>query len=99
MYMSQNLEHETRQCHKCERVMPLDMFYVNIEQRRMAREGRKGWRMHCRLCQRDFMAARLSERRSYVDAIKLAAGCADCGIFDHVRGEKVAPVHFGRSRA
>lgn len=77
------------------------MFYVEIEKRRAQREGRKSYRMPCRLCQRKAMAERLAPRREYVDQVKLNAGCVDCGIrsphpeiydFDHVRGEKAHSV-------
>ena len=88
---------DQRQCSKCGETRPITMFYVEIEERRAQREGRKSFKMHCRLCQREQMSRRLAPRRQHVDQVKLSAGCADCGIrsphpeiydFDHVRGEK-----------
>lgn len=88
---------EVRTCHKCGIERPISMFYVGIEQRRSGRDGRKSWKMPCRECQREKNSAYVSKRRSHAEAIKLASGCADCGIkldhpeiydFDHTKDDK-----------
>ncbi len=88
---------EVRTCYKCQVERPLKMFYVGIENRRAEREGRSQWRMHCRSCQQTINTARRKPRQDHADAVKLAAGCADCGIksvhpeiydFDHTGDDK-----------
>jgi hypothetical protein len=91
-------EADSRRCHRCGETRPITMFYVAIEARRVG--GHAHW--HCRFCQREINSARRRPRQDYVDAIKLANGCADCGLrsphpeiydFDHLPGfDKVASV-------
>lgn len=91
-----------RTCYKCGVARPLDMFYIALEERRAAKDGRSSWRMHCRHCQREKNNARKLDRKAYTDALKVAAGCVDCGLvlpdnpevydFDHIRGGKVLGV-------
>jgi len=85
-----------RRCGQCKTVRPLAMFYLAAEERRAAREGRTRFLMPCRLCQREINSAIRKPRQDYADAVKLAAGCADCGIhsehpeiydFDHLGHE------------
>lgn len=94
---------ETRRCYKCGVTRPLSMFYLAIERRQTEQQGRRTPRKHqCRFCQRESNNARLKPRQEYTDAVKLARGCADCGIrsphpeiydFDHLPGaEKSAEV-------
>lgn len=71
---------EVRTCYKCQVERPLKMFYVGIENRRAEREGRSQWQMHCRSCQQTINTARRKPRQDHADAVKLAAGCADCGM-------------------
>ena len=92
----------TRRCTRCGEVRPIEMFYLEIERRRAAREGRRLWHSPCRFCQREINTARRKPRQDYADAIKMKKGCADCGIksdypeiydFDHLPGvEKVMTV-------
>jgi hypothetical protein len=92
-------EADSRRCHRCGETRPIAMFYVAIEAKRAA-QGRHHW--HCRFCQREINSARRRPRQDYVDAVKLANGCADCGLrsphpeiydFDHLPGfDKVAGV-------
>jgi transposase len=50
---------------------------------------------------------RATELRKYLDSVKVASGCVDCGYdanplaldFDHVRGEKKILVSFAKSKA
>jgi hypothetical protein len=70
------------------------MFYLATEQRHAA--AGKPRRLPCRICQREKNFARIRPRAAYVDAVKVAAGCTDCGIrndahpeifdFDHLPG-------------
>ena len=82
-----------RRCGRCKVVRPLAMFYLTAEQKRAEREGRSRFLMPCRLCQREINSAIRKPRQDYTDAVKVAAGCADCGIrsehpeiydFDHL---------------
>lgn len=56
------------------------MYYLDRERREAIRLDRPTWRTHCRICQRAVNLARRAPRVTYVEQIKLAAGCADCGI-------------------
>lgn len=82
-------------CNRCKRELPLTMFYVATEQRRAEREGRTGYEYPCRDCTAEQAARSRKPLRDYVDAIKLARGCVDCGLkinhpevydFDHLPG-------------
>lgn len=55
----------TRQCRRCGVTRPLTMFYIEMEARRAAREGRKQWQAPCRMCQREINMARIQSRRDY----------------------------------
>jgi hypothetical protein len=81
-----------RRCHGCGVNRPITMFYVATEERASFRRGYRV-RNECRLCQRQRNIASMKPRRDYVDAIKLANGCTDCGLkiphpeiydFDHL---------------
>ena len=97
-------EADSRRCYRCGETRLIAMFYVAIEAKRAAQRpsGVVGGRFHCRLCQREINNARRQPRQDYVDAVKLANGCADCGLrsphpeiydFDHLPGfDKVASV-------
>jgi len=95
-------EATTRRCYKCGETRPLAMFYVAMEAKRAAKEGRSRFRWPCRFCQRETNMSRLKPRQDYLDAIKLQAGCTDCGLklphpeiydFDHLPGcDKVMSV-------
>ena len=97
-------EADSRRCYRCGETRLIAMFYVAIEAKRAAQRpsGVVGGRFHCRLCQREINNARRQPRQDYVDAVKLANGCADCGLrsphpeiydFDHLPGfDKVAGV-------
>ena len=78
------------------------MFYVDLEARKSAKRG-SPWFLHCRVCASEIAAARRKPRQDYIDGVKLAAGCADCGIrsphpeiydFDHrdhrTKGKRVS---------
>ena len=92
----------TRTCVRCKVERPLEMFYVELEKRQAARLGRERVRIQCRICQREANQKRLKPRQEYVDTIKVASGCVDCGIrsshpeiydFDHLPGRgKVANI-------
>lgn len=94
-------EEVERRCYRCGEVRPIEMFYVEMERRRAAREGRTSWRAPCRVCQREIDRARRKPRQDYADGVKLERGCSVCGIrsehpeiydFDHGEGEKVASI-------
>ena len=86
-----------RRCYRCHEIRPRAMFYEERERRRSIRDGRRDWKMHCRICQREINIARLADRRAQVDAVKIERGCMDCGLklpdhpevfdFDHRPGE------------
>ena len=86
---------EVRTCYKCQVERPLKMFYVGIENRRAEREGRSQWQMHCRSCQQAINTARRKPRQDHADAVKLAAGCANC---HRIRTRSRQAVTFGRVR-
>lgn len=87
---------DLRTCSRCGTERPLSMFYLAAEERSRA-AGRPRQR-HCRICQRDLNLARRAPRQAIIDAVKIAAGCADCGIrspehpeifdFDHLPGHE-----------
>jgi hypothetical protein len=93
-------EAETLRCPRCKQMRPLAMFYLEAERRITRRAKRQ--RMNCRICQRERNDARRGPATAYVNAIKLAGGCTDCGIrsdhpeiydFDHLPGqEKVTTI-------
>ncbi len=56
------------------------MFYLATERRRAEREGRSRALMVCRICQRETNSEAQKPRRDYAAAVKLEAGCADCGM-------------------
>lgn len=85
-----------RRCHGCGVTRPIAMFYVATEERQTFRRGYRV-RNECRLCQRERNAVSRKPRRDYIVAVKLANGCADCGLksphpeiydFDHLPGSK-----------
>lgn len=90
-----------RTCRRCGTPRPVEMFYTAMEARKSAKLGRP-WQTHCRVCNREANAQYRKPRQDYVDSVKLAAGCVDCGIrsphpeiydFDHRPDEqKTKPV-------
>jgi len=98
-HMSNNTE---RTCRQCKRILPLTSFYLEIEARRAAREGRSHYHYPCRECQSARARESRRGRQDFIDSIKLAKGCADCGTrlphpeiydFDHKPGViKARPV-------
>lgn len=82
-----------RTCGRCKQVLPLDMFYIEHEER-TRRAGRVRLQP-CRLCVRDSNNAKKAEKQAYSDRVKLESGCTDCGTrrphpemydFDHMPG-------------
>ena len=82
-----------RTCGRCKQVLPLDMFYIEHEER-TRRAGRVRLQP-CRLCVRDSNNAKKAEKQAYSDHRKLESGCVDCGTrkpypemydFDHMPG-------------
>lgn len=88
------LDSNSRMCGKCRIVRPLELFYIELEERRALNGGRKTWRHHCRICQRVRNNASRKAKQDYSDGIKVASGCTDCGLkmpehpevfdFDHI---------------
>lgn len=87
----------SRVCRSCRIERPIEMFYLDSEERQSKKRGKPVYRF-CRACQWERNNARLAPRRALLDAIKITAGgCADCGIrndehpeifdFDHRAGE------------
>ena len=91
---------DERECTRCKAWLPISMFYVEAERRRSLKIGRT-YTLPCRQCRREIDTANQKPRRDYSDAVKITAGCADCGIrsdhpeiydFDHTAGEKAANI-------
>lgn len=90
-----------RVCGTCKQERSDAMFYWDAEARRSTKAG-KPVTMPCRTCVSDRSRAQRKPRQDYADSIKLAAGCADCGLmsshpeiydFDHADpDQKVASV-------
>lgn len=82
-----------RPCATCRKKKPTAEFYTR---RYKDKGGEQYYGSSCKLCERPKMVARYKDKREYVDAIKLAAGCGDCGYdthaealeFDHRPGEE-----------
>jgi hypothetical protein len=91
-----------RVCGSCKVRRPLAMFYLATEAKRALREGRDHFYAPCKVCQRATNRKAVAPRQAYTDAVKLAAGCADCKTkipypeiydFDHLPGfEKIRTV-------
>lgn len=86
----------TRICGRCKVDRPLDDFYIQAEARAAVRRGKKT-KMPCRHCQRAYAQMKRAPKQAYVDKVKTASGCVDCGLrptvlqvleFDHRQDEE-----------
>jgi hypothetical protein len=87
----------TRRCGTCGEHRELAMFYEAAEKRRAKVRGYDSVKIPCRVCVHERNWKRMQPRRDYIDAVKIASGCMDCGLrnpdhpeiydFDHRPGE------------
>src|SRR3954464_9612931 len=86
-----------RRCGTCGEYRELAMFYEAAEKRRAKTLGYDNVKLPCRVCVHERNWKRMQPRRDYIDAVKIASGCIDCGLrnpehpeiydFDHRPGE------------
>ena len=90
-----------RCCYRCGETRPIGMFYVDAERRQTERRGRRSpVRIPCRVCTQATNEAARKPRQDYINKVKLASGCTDCGLidlehpeiydFDHLPGQTKA---------